>query len=68
MENSSPRLITSDMKVFNLLIAGRCALPSNFDSNYCYGLGSVAACLVSMNFSGYMSTLRNLKSKVIKYE
>ena len=42
-------------------------MPSNFDSNYCYGLGQVAGSLISMNFTGYMSTLRNLKEHVNQY-
>ncbi len=39
---------------------GRCADPSNFDANYCYGLGFTAACLIRAGVTGYMSSLRNL--------
>lgn len=39
---------------------GRCAAPSAFDSSYCYGLGSVAAILLSNGITGYMSCLKNL--------
>lgn len=39
---------------------GRCADPSNFDANYCYGLGYTAACLIASGVTGYMSSLRNL--------
>ncbi|MCM1521113.1 MAG: diphosphate--fructose-6-phosphate 1-phosphotransferase [Muribaculaceae bacterium] len=39
---------------------GRCADPSNFDANYCYGLGYTAAMLIESGVTGYMSSLRNL--------
>ena len=39
---------------------GRCADPSNFDANYCYGLGYTAAMLIAAGVTGYMSSLRNL--------
>lgn len=39
---------------------GRCALPSNFDSQYCYGIGMNAAYLMLNNCSGYMSCVKNL--------
>jgi 6-phosphofructokinase 1 len=39
---------------------GRCALPSYFDSEYCYGLGYNAGALVSLGFNGYMSVLKGL--------
>ncbi|MDE6418613.1 MAG: diphosphate--fructose-6-phosphate 1-phosphotransferase [Duncaniella sp.] len=39
---------------------GRCADPSNFDANYCYGLGFTAAMLIACGVTGYMSSLRNL--------
>ncbi len=39
---------------------GRCAAPSNFDSDYCYSLGSTAAMLVAAGKTGYMASVRNL--------
>lgn len=39
---------------------GRCALPSYFDTEYCYSLGYNAGALVSLGFTGYMSVVRNL--------
>ncbi len=42
---------------------GRCALPSYFDSEYCYGLGYNAGALVSLGFNGYMSVLRGLHNE-----
>jgi len=39
---------------------GRCALPSNFDSQYCYALGKNAAVLVMKGATGYMSCIKNL--------
>ena len=39
---------------------GRCADPSNFDADYCYGLGYNAANLIAAGVTGYMSSLRNL--------
>jgi 6-phosphofructokinase 1 len=40
---------------------GRCALPSNFDTQYCYAIGRTAAALISMNYSGYMAINKNLQ-------
>jgi len=39
---------------------GRCAAPSNFDSDYCYSLGYTAAVLISEGKTGYMASVRNL--------
>jgi 6-phosphofructokinase 1 len=39
---------------------GRCALPSYFDTEYCYSLGYNAGALVSLGFTGYMSVVRGL--------
>ena len=39
---------------------GRAAAPSNFDADYCYGLGSVAAVLIRNGLTGYMASIRNL--------
>lgn len=39
---------------------GRCALPSYFDTEYCYSLGFNAGALVNLGLNGYMSVLRGL--------
>ncbi|MBP5476940.1 MAG: diphosphate--fructose-6-phosphate 1-phosphotransferase [Paludibacteraceae bacterium] len=39
---------------------GRCAVPSNFDADYCYSLGQTAAELIQAGKTGYMATVRNL--------
>ncbi|CEL94756.1 unnamed protein product [Vitrella brassicaformis CCMP3155] len=39
---------------------GRCAMPSNFDANYCYALGQTAGALIMNNKNGYMSVVRDL--------
>lgn len=41
---------------------GRCAFPSNFDSDYCYSLGYNAALLIDNGFTGYLSKISNLSS------
>jgi diphosphate--fructose-6-phosphate 1-phosphotransferase len=41
---------------------GRCALPSYFDTEYCYALGYNSGALVSLGLTGYMSVIRNLYS------
>lgn len=42
---------------------GRCALPTNFDTNYCYGLGHVAGALIDSKRTGYIATLSGLTKK-----
>ncbi|EZG43176.1 phosphofructokinase [Gregarina niphandrodes] len=39
---------------------GRCAMPSNFDSNYCYALGHTAGALIDNGVTGYMAVVRGL--------
>lgn len=39
---------------------GRCSIPSNFDANYCFSLGRLAAILVQNKKTGYMCALSNL--------
>ena len=38
---------------------GRCAAPSNFDSDYCYSLGYIASLLIGSGKTGYMASVRN---------
>lgn len=40
---------------------GRCAFPTNFDSNYCYCLGLNAGLLIEKGQTGVMSVIRNLE-------
>ena len=47
---------------------GRSCLPSNFDSQYCYALGYVAALLINSKSTGYMSCVKNLAKPVEKWE
>jgi pyrophosphate--fructose-6-phosphate 1-phosphotransferase len=39
---------------------GRCAFPSNFDSDYCYSLGYNAFALINFGLTGYLSSIKNL--------
>ena len=39
---------------------GRCAFPSNFDSDYCYSLGLSAFVLIASGLTGYLASVRNL--------
>ena len=39
---------------------GRCAIPSNFDADYCYSLGFTASLLIASGKTGYMASVRNL--------
>jgi len=41
---------------------GRCAAPSNFDADYTYGLGRLAALLVHFGKTGYMCSMGNLSA------
>jgi pyrophosphate--fructose-6-phosphate 1-phosphotransferase len=43
---------------------GRSCYPSNFDANYCYSLGHVAALLIESNLTGYMACVKNLTASV----
>lgn len=38
---------------------GRCAMPSNFDADYCYSLGASAAQLIANGKTGYMAIVKN---------
>lgn len=37
---------------------GRCAFPSNFDSDYCYSLGFNASALIANGYTGLLSSIR----------
>lgn len=39
---------------------GRCAFPSNFDSDYCFSLGYNAFMLIQYGYTGYLSKVSNL--------
>jgi pyrophosphate--fructose-6-phosphate 1-phosphotransferase len=39
---------------------GRCAPPSNFDTDYCYSLGQTAAALVAFRKTGFMACVQSL--------
>ncbi|MFQ5728791.1 MAG: diphosphate--fructose-6-phosphate 1-phosphotransferase [Waddliaceae bacterium] len=43
---------------------GRSGFPSNFDAQYCYALGHVAALLIDSGATGYMSCVQNLTRPV----
>ncbi len=46
---------------------GRCASPTNFDSDYCYSLGKVASLLIGSGKTGYMASVRNLTKSTDKW-
>ncbi|MCK5673732.1 MAG: diphosphate--fructose-6-phosphate 1-phosphotransferase, partial [Spirochaetales bacterium] len=46
---------------------GRCAFPSNFDSDYCYSLGFNAYVLAASDLTGYISSIHNLSQPVEKW-
>lgn len=47
---------------------GRSCLPSNFDANYCFSLGYVAAALIQKGYTGYMACVRHLVRPVKDWE
>ncbi|MCQ2341136.1 MAG: diphosphate--fructose-6-phosphate 1-phosphotransferase [Paludibacteraceae bacterium] len=46
---------------------GRCAIPSNFDADYCYSLGQTATQLINNGKTGYMAVVRNLTKPAIDW-
>ena len=46
---------------------GRCAFPSNFDSDYCYSLGYNAFMLIQYGYNGYLSKVSNLSAPAIEW-
>ena len=47
---------------------GRCAFPSNFDSDYCYSLGYNAVLLLSANLTGYLSSVTQLSKPADQWQ
>ncbi|KAF7457924.1 putative phosphofructokinase [Cryptosporidium felis] len=47
---------------------GRCAMPSNFDSNYCYALGHCAGALVYKGLNGYLAVIRGLQGNPLNWQ
>ena len=47
---------------------GRCAFPSNFDSDYCYSLGYNAFMLIQAGYTGYLSSIRNLSKPATEWK
>lgn len=47
---------------------GRAAAPSNFDADYCYSLGCVAALLVRSGKTGYMASIRKVSQGVDEWQ
>lgn len=43
---------------------GRSGMPTNFDAQYCYALGHVAALLINVQANGYIACVQNLASPV----
>ena len=46
---------------------GRCAIPSNFDADYCYSLGFTASVLIAAGKTGYMASVRNLTAPATEW-
>ena len=47
---------------------GRSGFPSNFDADYCYSLGFLAALLVNGHYTGYMSCINQVKKDVDSWQ
>jgi pyrophosphate--fructose-6-phosphate 1-phosphotransferase len=47
---------------------GRCGLPSNFDCQYCYALGHMAALMINHKQTGYLCAIKNLAQSVEEWE
>jgi pyrophosphate--fructose-6-phosphate 1-phosphotransferase len=47
---------------------GRCAIPSNFDADYCYSLGYNAFILLTHGCSGYISSVSNLTAPASEWK
>ena len=47
---------------------GRCAMPSNFDADYCYSLGYNAFALILAGLTGYLSSVKNLTAPASEWK
>ncbi len=47
---------------------GRCAMPSNFDADYCYSLGYNAFALIQAGLTGYLSSVKNLTAPATEWK
>lgn len=47
---------------------GRSCAPSNFDANYCYALGRVAAALIHNGLTGYMAGIKGLALPITDWQ
>lgn len=47
---------------------GRCAIPSNFDADYCYSLGITATMLIAGGKTGYMALVQNLTAPAAEWQ
>ena len=47
---------------------GRCAMPSNFDADYCYSLGYNAFALILSGLTGYLSSVKNLTAPASEWK
>ena len=47
---------------------GRCAIPSNFDADYCYSIGITATQLIAAQKTGYMALVRNLTKNYAEWQ
>ena len=47
---------------------GRCAMPSNFDADYCYSLGYNAFALIQAGLTGYLSSVKNLTTPASEWK
>ena len=47
---------------------GRCAIPSNFDADYCYSIGITASELIAAGKTGYMALVQNLTAPAAEWK
>ncbi|MBQ8100461.1 MAG: diphosphate--fructose-6-phosphate 1-phosphotransferase [Paludibacteraceae bacterium] len=47
---------------------GRCAIPSNFDADYCYSIGITASHLIAAGKTGYMALVQNLTEPAVDWK